>query len=182
MKHVFIIVLFAISIHAESVIMSSINPEYSAQVKTFVIDTVYEVFQPSICKEMFQKQLDEIEEFYDIEHSDEVYLNNGGMFIIITNHNSTIIGTGALKKLDSTTAELKRMWLSKEYRGRCIASQIIDQLYKFAKSCGYTKIKLEMWQPEKQQRALHFYKKNGFYEIERYHESPAQLFMEKTIG
>ena len=54
-------------------------------------------------------------------------------------------------------------------------------LFDFAKKVGYQKIRLDLASKECQSRALEFYKKLGFYQIERYNDSPCEVFMEMKL-
>ena len=54
-------------------------------------------------------------------------------------------------------------------------------LFDFAKKVGYQKIRLDLASKERQSRALEFYKKLGFYQIERYNDSPCEVFMEMKL-
>ena len=159
-----------------------IKPEQRQVVKELIIDVAYEVFQLGVDKKDFQKEVDTSDEFFDIENVEEVYLNNRGLFLVVVDDNHNVVGSGALKRLDDDIAELKRMWFLKEYRGKGLALELTNQLIDFAKVHGYKKIRLDIWLPEKQQRAIAFYKKLGFYEIEPYNQSSAKLFMEKRIN
>jgi putative acetyltransferase len=92
-----------------------------------------------------------------------------------------IVGAGAIKKCTDEICELKRMWFLKEYRGKGLGSQMAYQLLAFAKDHGYAKIRLDIYFPQVQDRAITLYKKLGFYEIAPYNDSPAKIFMEKVL-
>lgn len=88
-----------------------------------------------------------------------------------------IIGTMALKKIDSKTVRLKRMYVKPEYRGRGIAQKMLDRLVKFAKEKGYKKILLHTYPV--MENAMRFYKKNGFAESTG--DDPNQIHVEKIL-
>lgn len=90
------------------------------------------------------------------------YFENGGVFLVTT-ENGRMIGTGAIRRLDDQTCELKRLWLLTEYHGRGLGYRMIQELLKFARGKGYERIRLET-DPAYQKRAIEFYKKLGFYE------------------
>jgi putative acetyltransferase len=180
-KIIFTCLVLFFAIDECAIKISSIKPEECQAAKELVVDTAYEVFQLTIDKNQFLQELDAADEFYDIENMQEVYLNNNGLFLVLID-DQKIVGTGALKKLDDSTAELKRMWFLKEYRGKGYALKMVNQLLSFARLQGYTKIRLDVWSPQNQQQAIAFYRKIGFYEIERYNRSPAKFFMEMILG
>ena len=66
----------------------------------------------------------------------------------------------AYKKFDDETAELKRVYLYKEYRGKGIAKQLYDMLLEIIKENNYKKLLVETW--ENFQSGKNFYVKNGF--------------------
>ncbi len=91
-----------------------------------------------------------------------------------------LVGTGAVKKLEENIAELKRLWLLEEYHGQKIGFQVVSQLLNFARTHGYQKIRLQTSQ--KQERAVRFYTRIGFYEIPSYRESMDDISMEMNLG
>src|SRR5690606_17230776 len=70
------------------------------------------------------------------------------------------VGCGCLKKFDEATIELKRMFVSDEYRGKGIASKILNELEQWAKELGYKQIILETGTLLTE--ANNFYKKHGY--------------------
>ena len=77
-------------------------------------------------------------------------------------------------------AELKRMFLSKSYRGMGIGQQMLDTAVDFAKRIGYSRIFLYSSKELKASRIL--YLKNSFVDITRYNnDHRADVFMEKKL-
>ncbi|HEY6534461.1 MAG TPA: GNAT family N-acetyltransferase [Candidatus Nitrosocosmicus sp.] len=111
--------------------------------------------------------------------------NDGGCFWIVEHKNdSHIIGTVAIRNLKDlvsiSSAELKRMFLAKSYRGLGIGQQMIETAIDFAKRMGYTRILLDSSKKLKVSRNL--YLKNGFLDISRYNNNHrADVFMEKKL-
>ena len=102
-----------------------------------------------------------------------VYLNSGGDFFVVT-VNEKIIGMGALRKIDETTAEIKRMRVEPTLQGRGIGKQILDKLIERARELEYKKLILDV--AEKQKTAQHLYETRGFVEWKR-----GQLEGQETI-
>ena len=73
------------------------------------------------------------------------------------------------------------MFFAPEYRGQGMGSQLVQSLLGYARSLGYRKIQLNIWNPITQERAIHFYKKFGFYETDSYKICEGKIFMEKII-
>jgi len=53
------------------------------------------------------------------------------------------VGCGAVRRLDETTAELKRMYVDPSFRGRGVATSILDALEREARMLGVTRLVLE---------------------------------------
>ena len=132
------------------------------------------------------------------QDSDLLDINNhynkddGGCFWVVEKiDNNQIIGTVAIRKLknytsattndnNDTIAELKRMFLSKRYRGLGVGQQMLDTALAYAKKRGYSKIFLYSLKELEDSRKL--YLKNGFVDISRYNKDPrANVFMEKKL-
>jgi putative acetyltransferase len=73
------------------------------------------------------------------------------------------------------------MWFLKAYRGQGLGWKMAQMLFDFAKQAGYCKIRLDLANEKRQSKALKFYQKLGFYPIERYNDSPCQVFMERLL-
>ena len=76
------------------------------------------------------------------------------------------IGCGAIKEYDTNTAEIKRMFVTKEYRGKGIGNKILMALLVWAKELGYNKCILETG--DKMIAAIGMYQKNNFVIIPNY--------------
>ncbi|MGL5061809.1 MAG: GNAT family N-acetyltransferase [Microcoleus sp.] len=116
----------------------------------------------------------------DIEQVRSHYFDNRGVFLVLLDKEE-VVGTGAIRKLDEETCELKRMWFLKEYRGQGWGGKMTQILFDFAKQVGYRKVRLDLANEERQTQALKFYRKLGFYQIDRYNDSSCNIFMEKLL-
>jgi putative acetyltransferase len=77
-------------------------------------------------------------------------------------------GCGGLRPLDGNTAELKRFFVERNFRGRGVASMILNFIEGKAGEQGFTTIKLETG--PKQPEAIGLYRQFGYREIEAYGE------------
>ncbi|MFR7790013.1 MAG: GNAT family N-acetyltransferase [Angelakisella sp.] len=93
---------------------------------------------------------------------------HGRLYLVCTG--STPVGCAALKALDDTRCEMKRLYVRPEYRGQGIARALVHQLMQEARVAGYRQMVLDTFPflPE----AITLYKREGFYEIERYNDNP----------
>ena len=115
----------------------------------------------------------------DVDDFQRHYGPPGGLFLVATD-GATIIGTGAMRRLDDATAELRRMWLLPAYHGRGIGYRLIQELFTFARAAGYRHVRLST--SIVQQQAIRFYERLGFYRIPRYRETDDEVFMEIGLG
>jgi putative acetyltransferase len=129
----------------------------------------------TVCFEFFGQAPVEFEDMDDIQSQ---YSDDAGTFLVLTDEDK-IVGTGALRRLDNCTCELKRMWFLKECRGRGWGKEMAQLLLKYAKEKGYQRVRLDT-SPNLEQ-AVALYEKLGFQRIESYHDGPCSIFMEKAL-
>jgi len=125
------------------------------------------------------RHFESTDELADMDQVDSHYFQNDGLFLAALD-DDTLIGSGAIRKLDSQTAELKRMWLLESHHGKGIGYQVIKRLFEFARTKGYTHIRLQTG--SEQTRALTFYKRLGFYEIPTYNDDDGEISMEIKLN
>lgn len=91
------------------------------------------------------------------------------------------IACAGVRKIDGTTAELKRMFVDPAYRGLQLGQQLLQQALGEAKRSGYRFIRLDTVPHMK--AAIKLYKDAGFYEIEayRFNPIPGAIYMEKVL-
>ena len=118
-------------------------------------------------------------QLHDMDDFQHTYLDNDGVFLVITNDDQ-IIGTGAIRKIDGQVCELKRVWLRFDYHGKGLGYRMIQELLSFARARGYRRIRLETDRAE-QSRAYNLYKRVGFYEIPRYSDNQDDAAMEMIL-
>lgn len=126
----------------------------------------------AVAKDVFSDPLsvDEIMKVHEargaLEEMDDIranYFDNGGIFLVTTDRNR-LIGTGAIRRMDDSVCELKRLWLLTEYQGKGLGYRMMQELLKFARDKRYRRIRLET-DPIYQRRAIDLYKRLGFHEI-----------------
>lgn len=103
-----------------------------------------------------------------------------GEFLVIY-VNGEAVGCGGFKRLDRRTAEIKRMFVSAELRGRGLGRSILERLEHDARRAGYETVRLDTG--DKQPEALHIYQSAGYREIPDYNRNPAATYwFEKQLG
>jgi putative acetyltransferase len=102
--------------------------------------------------------------------------------VVIAYFDREPIGCACLKHVNDSTAELKRMFVKSEHRGKGIGVLMLDELETWARELSYSKIILEtaIRQPE----AIALYNKAGFSQTESYppyEQQPLSICMAKKI-
>jgi len=76
------------------------------------------------------------------------------------------VGCGGIKRYNPATAELKRMYVRPEHRGKGIAGRLLAELETWARELGFSTMILETGR--KQAEAIGLYTKHGYRQIENY--------------
>ena len=155
------------------------------EIKPIQLHQIQEVKQIifTICDEIWQIPECEIKHYdtmSDIDDLQSHYFDNKGLFLVLIN-NDKVVGSGAIRSLDNEICELKRMWILKEYRGLGFGKQMVQKLLDFAKTIGYERVRLDVFDKYKQAGAIKLYQQLGFYFIEKYNDSTCTVFMEKIL-
>lgn len=82
-------------------------------------------------------------------------------------------GCGALRRLDESTGELKRMFVPEINRGRGVGFALGRALLAAARAAGYRRLRLDT--SIRQLEALRLYERLGFRPIEPYYPAPPEL-------
>lgn len=86
--------------------------------------------------------------------------------VVVAYQDAIPVGCGAFKLYAEHTAEIKRMFVAKSFRGHGIAANVLKALEQWAAELNYTEAILETGanQPE----AIALYKKSGYTIMENY--------------
>ena len=127
------------------------------------------------CFEFFGRAPMDFDDMADISSN---YTAPSGIFLVLLD-DDRVVGTGAIRRLDVQTCELKRMWFLPDYRGKGYGWKMAELLFEFARLAGYKQVRLDT--AEVLERANKFYRRLGFYSIERYNDGPGTIFMEMQL-
>lgn len=86
--------------------------------------------------------------------------------VVVAYENDCAVGCGAVKDYEKETAEIKRMFVRPENRGRGIAGQILAELEAWAREINFSECVLETG--VKQPEAIALYRKSGYEVIPNY--------------
>lgn len=100
----------------------------------------------------------------DIFNIEAYYQHPSGEFWLALD-NDQVVGCIALLPINSMTAVLKKFFTYPKYRGKPISLgwQLYEQLIKFARTHGFTRLVLDT--PEGEHRSHAFYERQGFQRI-----------------
>ena len=159
----------------------------SDKVREFISDIIVNEFK-------FKLEFDTLDS--DILAIDETYnkFNRGCFWVAETIDDDSntqqkqlqqlkIVGTIAIRNLKQfeSICELKRMYVSSDFRRLGLGQKLLNIAVDFAKSVGYSRMVLDSSKMLHAARAL--YLKNGFVDIPRYNDNyRADVFMEKKFS
>ena len=86
--------------------------------------------------------------------------------VVVAYENDAAVGCGAFKPYENETAEIKRMYVRENVRGRGIAGEILAELEIWAKELNYSECILETG--VKQPEAIRLYQKSGYEKMTSY--------------
>jgi putative acetyltransferase len=147
--------------------------------KNLIYRVAHQVFHDSRSLEESVTYYEARGQLHDMDDVQQTYFDNDGIFLVMT-EDEELIGTGAIRRLDEETCELKRLWLLLPYHGRGLGYRLLQELLSFARQKGYARIRLET-DRDAQSRAYNLYKRLGFYEIPRYSDNENDAAMEMIL-
>jgi DNA-binding MarR family transcriptional regulator/GNAT superfamily N-acetyltransferase len=102
-----------------------------------------------------------------------------GLFVVARLYGDPV-GCGGLKRMDSATGEIKRVWTSPSARGMGVGRRMLRTLEAAARQSGLKTLRLDTNRALKEAHAL--YRKEGFREISRFNDNPyADHWFEKRL-
>jgi GNAT superfamily N-acetyltransferase len=101
-------------------------------------------------------------------------------YFVVARIEGSPVGCGALKRVNKTMCEVKRMWTSPSARGLGVARRVLRTLETTAREAGVRKLRLETNATLKEAQAL--YRNEGFREVPAFNNEPyAHHWFEKKL-
>lgn len=124
-----------------------------------------------LCFQEFEKELTILSSMYGRP--------KGVLFLFLQNYEP--VACVGVRQIDENIAELKRMYVRPAYRRVGIAQELLDASLIFAKTAGYTAIRLDTL--DTMHSAMGLYEKNGFMKISAYYNNPEKnaVYYEKRL-
>jgi len=110
------------------------------------------------------------------------HLEEGRGAFLVARDGGRAVGCGAIRILDPTTAEAKRMYVEPDQRGKGIGRAVLDSLEAAARQLGAQRLVLETG--IHQAAAIALYRRAGFKRVDcwgEYASSPTSICFEKTL-
>lgn len=116
----------------------------------------------------------------ELAHLPNGYAPPDGCLLLAVSENQTA-GCVALRKLDDDTCEMKRLYVSSQFRKSGIGKLLAEAVIEEARKLGYEQMRLDTLPSMKQAQAL--YQSLGFKEIPAYRFNPIEgtVFMELKL-
>ncbi|HKP47403.1 MAG TPA: GNAT family N-acetyltransferase [Pyrinomonadaceae bacterium] len=126
----------------------------------------------SLCFQNFDQELAQLPGDYALPN---------GRLLLAVDEGETM-GCVALRKLGDGIAEMKRLYVRPQYRGRGLGRMLTERLIADAKQIGHQKLRLDTL-PGKMDQAIQMYRGFGFQEIAPYYQNPVPgaTFMELDL-
>ena len=102
--------------------------------------------------------------------------------LLLAEHKGELAGCVALRKLDSSTCEMKRLYVRPTFRGKGFGYLLANEIISRARAAGYRRMRLDTVEPV-MRAAVGMYRQFGFREIEPYTNNPMKgtLYMELVL-
>jgi putative acetyltransferase len=126
----------------------------------------------------------ELEIIDGIDHSDHAVFNKIDKLdhVLISYENDLAIACGGIRPYTDDLMEVKRMYVRDAYRGKGIATSILNELEQWSKELGYKYSILETG--KNQPEAIALYNKNGYQltvNFGQYKTNPNSVCFEKLL-
>lgn len=110
------------------------------------------------------------------DSDDQAYAGTGKarpphLYCVLARVDDAVAGCGFLQwQENDDAAEIKRMWVAPECRGRGLARAILSHLEDKARALGFAAVRLDTNRALKDAQAL--YRRSGYADIARYSDNP----------
>ena len=114
----------------------------------------------------------------DLDGHAEAYGPADGAFLVLR-EGIAVIGCGGLRRLGGKEAELVRLWLRRDRRGRGLGRMVFERLLREASALGYARIYLDT--SHRCADAVRLFRRNGFVDCAPYKESIGEIFLRRDL-
>jgi ribosomal protein S18 acetylase RimI-like enzyme len=102
--------------------------------------------------------------------------------LLLARYAGELAGCVALHPLEENVAEMKRLYVRPQYRGKRVGFALVQQLLAQARGAGYGSLRLDTVEP-RMKEAVKMYRRLGFRQIAPYRANPiaGALYMELAL-
>jgi putative acetyltransferase len=102
--------------------------------------------------------------------------------LLLAQHDDQAAGCVALRPLDSSICEMKRLYVRPAFRGKSLGKILVDRVIAEARDSGYQRMRLDTI-TSSMKDAIALYRRRGFEEIPPYRENPiaGALYLELVL-
>ena len=102
-----------------------------------------------------------------------------GLFVVAASGGEPV-ACGGVQTIEEGVGEIKRMWVSADWRGAGLGSRLLRHLESAASDLGHAVVRLDT--NDSLAEAIGMYERAGYVRIERYNDNPhATHFFEKRL-
>jgi putative acetyltransferase len=102
--------------------------------------------------------------------------------ILLAQVHGAVAGCVAMRRLEPSVAEMKRLWVRQSFRSGGIGKLLVEAIIERARAAGYACLRLDTLPQMK--TALVLYRALNFYEVPAYYNNPVPgaIFLEKVLA
>lgn len=106
----------------------------------------------------------------ELDHIEDKYLPPEGRLVVAIDDEGAVCGCVAYHRIDETTAEMKRLYVTPSGRGHHLGECLAERIMDLAREDGCRRMVLDTVAPL--EAAISLYRKLGFEEVEPYYHNP----------
>lgn len=167
--------------------ITQIRQEEIAALQQISKQTFLETFSATNAAQDMEKY---IVESFSLKKLEDELKNPDSFFYFAMDANRVIgylklnIGLAQTEIIDKDSMEIQRIYVLTEYQGKKVGQQLFEKAIAIATQMEFKCVWLGVW--EKNEKAIGFYKKNGFIEFDKHifnlgRESQTDIMMKKNI-
>ncbi|MBK6932991.1 MAG: GNAT family N-acetyltransferase [Saprospirales bacterium] len=153
----------------ENIVIKKVTPDEIGLLQKIGRQTFFETFSADNSDENMKKYL---EEGFSLEKLTTELMDKKALFYFawigkqVIGYLKLNFGTSQTELKDDQAVEIERIYVLKEFHGKKVGQVLYEKAIQIAKQANATYVWLGVW--EKNQRAINFYKKNGFVEFDKH--------------